>query len=363
MKHTNEEFIEKAHKVHGDKYDYSLVEYNGAHSKIKFICEKHGVFTKEASKAFKKEGICKECYGYNRLTTEEFIKKAKLIHGDKYDYSLVEYVNNSTNIKLMCKEHGEFKQIPNNHLNGNGCPKCSKNLQLNNESFIIKANLVHENKYDYSYIKYNGSHTNINIYCNTHGEFKQTPTNHLSGNGCPVCGYVGASEKNKIDKNEFILRANIIHGNKYDYINSEPNGFDNKIKIICKKHGQFEQIIGNHLSGKGCKLCNESKGELGIKKYLEKNKIEFTREKTFDNCKNILKLPFDFHLPEKNLLIEFDGKQHFNSIKYFGGEEGFKKTKANDEIKNCFAKENNINLLRIRYDEINNIEEILNKYI
>ena len=132
-----------------------------------------------------------------------------------------------------------------------------------------------------------------------------------------------------------------------------------KTIIICNKHGKFEQNAGAHLCGKGCKLCNESKGEIIIKKYLDNHNIEYVREKSFNECKNKFYLPFDFYLPNQNLLIEYDGLQHSKPIKFWGGENAYKKRQNNDEIKNNFAKNNNIGLLRIKYDQINNIEQIL----
>jgi very-short-patch-repair endonuclease len=160
------------------------------------------------------------------------------------------------------------------------------------------------------------------------------PTNHLNGNGCPDCGYNENGKIFKLDNLEFINRAKNIHENKYNYKLVEYNGWNNKIKIICNKHGIFEQMAGAHLCGKGCKLCNESKCEIIIKYY-------------------------DFYLPKQNLLIEYDGLQHLKLVNYFGGKIAFKLRQKNDEIKNLFTKNNNFKLLRIKYNEINNINQIL----
>jgi very-short-patch-repair endonuclease len=173
------------------------------------------------------------------------------------------------------------------------------------------------------------------------------------GSGCFKC-----DNKNKTTE-EFIFGAKEIHGDRYDYSLTNYTRCKSKIKIICPIHGKFEQTPSDHLSGYGCKLCYESKGELRIKKYLDENKIKYVREKTFNNCKNKLPLHFDFYLPQKSLLIEYDGQQHFKPIKFFGGENNFKIGQNNDKIKNNFAKDNNIDLLRIKYDQINNIEQIL----
>jgi len=134
-----------------------------------------------------------------------------------------------------------------------------------------------------------------------------------------------------------------------------------KIKIICKKHGIFEQTPDNHINKKtGCPICNESKGEKEIRIILNNLNIKYIKQKTFNNCKNKRKLPFDFYLTDYNLCIEFDGIQHFKSIEYFGGEKVLKETQKRDLIKNNYCKENNIKLLRIKYNE--NILKKLKKY-
>ena len=149
-----------------------------------------------------------------KYTTNEFIKKAINIHGNKYDYSLVEYYGSQNKIIIICPKHGKFEQTPNNHLNGNGCPDCVKNKKMNTINFIEKSKVIHGNKYEYNLVKYCGSHANVNIVCKIHGVFNQMPTNHLNGNGCPDCGYNENGKIFKLDNLEFINRAKNIHENK-----------------------------------------------------------------------------------------------------------------------------------------------------
>jgi len=133
-----------------------------------------------------------------------------------------------------------------------------------------------------------------------------------------------------------------------------------KIKIICPFHGVFEQTPKNHIKGQNCPNCPKkiiSIGEKKISEILRKNNIKYNNQHTFENCRDKRKLPFDFYLPYYNMCIEFDGRQHFESVINFGGEEQLKKTQQNDKIKNKYCKENNIKLLRIKYTE--NIEEKL----
>ena len=183
---TTEEFIRRAKKVHGDKYDYSKVEYKGTHTKVCIICPIHGEFFQTPNNHLHGQG-CLACGGRKQLTKEEFIQKAREVHGDKYDYSKVEYVNKNTKVKIICPIHGEFFQTPNNHLQGHGCHKCVGCKQLTKEEFIQKAREAHGYKYDYSKVEYINAHTKVKIICPIHGEFEQEPNSHLEGKGCPNC--------------------------------------------------------------------------------------------------------------------------------------------------------------------------------
>lgn len=290
----------------------------------------------------------------NKKTTEQFIIDAKEVHGDKYDYSLVYYKNNYTKIKIICDEHGRFYQNPKSHKNGNGCPTCKGVKKLTTEQFIKQSKKIHNNKYDYSLVNYVNSHTKVKIICKIHGIFRQKPNNHLNGSGCIYCG--GTT---KLTLEEFTNRSNIIHNNKYDYSLTNYINSTIKVKIICPVHGEFEQKPNDHLNGCGCFKCTESKGEKEIRFLLEKNNVEFEIQKTFDKCKLKNKLRFDFYLPENNLCIEFDGRQHFEINEFFGGKLYLIELQKKDKIKNEYCKENNIDLIRIRYDE--NINDIINK--
>ena len=351
---TVEKFILDAKRTHGDKYDYSLVEYANSATKIIIICPVHGKFEQMPYKHLEGKA-CPKCAGQNK-TTEEFIDEANNIHKGIYNYSVSDYKKAHIKIKIICNSHGIFTQKPSNHLLGQGCPKCGGKNKTT-EEFIDEAKLLHGDKYDYSLADYKKSKSRIKIICSIHGVFEQNPNNHLSGAGCPKC-----DNKNKTT-DEFICGANEIHENRYDYSLTDYFRCKSKVKIICPVHGIFEQTPSDHLSGYGCKFCSESKGEMKIVKYLNENEINYVREKTFSGCRNKLPLHFDFYLPEKKILIEYDGQQHFIPVKYFGGEKNFKIGQMNDEIKNNFAKNNNIILLRINYLDAKNINQILKEVI
>ena len=185
LKMTTEEFIEKARKVHGDKYDYSKVDYKNNNTKVCIIKHGYGEFWQTPSCHLNsKYDIFSN---YRKLTKEEFIEKARKVHGDKYNYSKVEYVNSRTPVCIICPEHGEFWQTPSCHLSNSGCPKCAKKHRLSKEEFIEKARKVHGDKYDYSKTEYKRFHDRILITCPIHGDFMQVASYHLSGNGCPKC--------------------------------------------------------------------------------------------------------------------------------------------------------------------------------
>ena len=256
-RYTSEIFINKAQEVHGDKYDYSKVKYVDSKTKITIICKEHGEYLQAPNKHLQKQG-CNKCGGHCKSNNEEFIMKAKQIHGDKYDYSKVNYVNNQTKVIITCKDHGDYLQVPNSHLQGCGCIKCiGANNKYTTNEFIQKANNIHGNKYDYSKVNYVNCQTKVIIICKEHGEFEQTPTNHLTSKyGCDKCSAFcrGDTKKNNC-KNKFIDNAIKVHGNKYDYSKSIYTGCENKLVIVCKDHGEFEQQPNNHLYGKGCYEC------------------------------------------------------------------------------------------------------------
>lgn len=277
----------------------------------------------------------------------KFISSCLSINGDKYDYSLVEYVNNKTKVKIACKIHGIFEQTPNNHLSKKqSCPKCSKYHfnKLSNIEFVENSIKIHGNLYDYSMSDYLGNKIKVKIVCKTHGIFEQTPNNHISKcQNCPKCV--------NIDTNKFIEKCKKIHFDRYDYSIVNYTNARSMIKIICKKHGQFEQRASSHLEGVGCPVCKNSKGEKIINDFLVLNNINFIYQKKFENCINKKPLPFDFYLPDSNTCIEYNGYQHYSPVKFYGGEDGFKKRVNNDITKKVFCKSNNIRLIEIKYNE------------
>ena len=267
---TNEEFVAKAKEVHGDWYDYSKVEYVTTYTKVCIICPKHGEFWQAPSKHLSGQG-CPKCGGTYKKDTNDFIRKAKEIHGDKYDYSKVEYKNNRTKVCIICPEHGEFWQVSSYHLSGNGCPKCGGTIKMDSNTFIIKAREIHGDKYDYSKVEYVNARTKVCIICPEHGEFWQTPDRHLSGRGCKKCGIIKRSNKLRGNIAEFVIKAKEIHGDRYDYSKAEYSNTNTKLCIVCPEHGEFWQSPVTHLKGHGCPKCSGN-AKLSMQTFSQKAK-------------------------------------------------------------------------------------------
>lgn len=373
-KYTTEDFIKKAKEVHGDKYDYSKTIYVNSKQNVIITCPIHGDFVIRASHHLYGIGChkcAKEAADKNHTsTTDIFIEKAKAIHGEKYDYSLVKYINNKTPVIIRCLTHGEFLQKPSDHLLGCNCPKCAflsigEKRKLRKEDFIEKAREVHGDRYDYSEAEYKGYNSKLKIICRKHGVFFQTPVGHISNReGCPICGMDSQKNSRRGTLETFINKANKIHKNKYDYSLTNYVNCYSKVKIICKKHGMFEQTPKNHLNGAGCPKCNISKLEAKTMSYLQDKGIEYEYEKRFPKWLGMQSL--DFYLPKYKAAIECQGEQHFFPIKRAGksmeySERLFKKQQDRDNIKKNACDNNGVRLFYLNFNDdiIEKLSEIL----
>lgn len=346
---TKQEFLDRAREKHGYKYEYLNLTDKVLSNQVIEIEFKGEIYKQRVVKHI----LLGRCPEKNTpiKTTEKFIQEAQEIWGNKYDYSLTEYTGANNKIKVIY-DGVIFEQRATSHL------MYAPELNMNKEYFIKRSiDKWGENKYDYSLVDYKNCKTKVKIIYNKTGEiFEQTPHLHL----------YRAPENIKLairkTTEQFIKEANIIHDNKFNYDKTDYISNQTKVIITCPEHGDFEQRPLSHLQGIGCSNCNESKGEKIIAKYLKYKKINFDRQKKFEDCRNVFELPFDFYIPSKRIAIEFDGIQHYQPLEFFGGIKSFEKRKYNDKIKNDYCEDNYINLIRIKYDEVNIIEEILNKY-
>lgn len=365
---TTEQFITKSKKVHGNKYDYSKVQYVNNNTKVCIICPKHGEFWQSPNKHMSGCG-CRKCK--NCLTTEEFISKAKKIHGDQYDYSKVNYIDSKTKVCIICPIHGPFYQLPHCHLQGKGCYKCGRQksgeiLRNSLDDFIHRVSIVHNNKYTYEHINYKNLQSKIIVTCPEHGDFEVKASSHLYGSGCPKC-----SEK-YIDTQKFIEMANRIHNFKYNYDKTKYVRSSDKVTITCKVHGDFLQRASSHLQGAGCPKCLlKSQTDL-----FEKLLKSFPEENILFEVTNkivpwIGRQRFDIYFLDYNIAIEYDGIQHYVPVERFGGKLGLNICKSRDELKEAQCKLNNCYLFRLKYNYteedfenlILNIRNIINENI
>jgi len=235
------------------------------------------------------------------LSKQEFITRSINLHGDRYDYSKVNYIDTHKKVIIVCKRHGEFSQLVKNHLRKKGCPMCSfEKRTLTTPEFILASKKVHGDKYNYSESKYTKNCNKISIICNIHKfKFFQTADNHLSGQGCPKCGLMSIITKNSSNTSEFIKKSKKVHGDLYDYSLSDYINNHLKVKIVCKKHGVFKQSPGSHLHGSGCGKCVSviSKPEMEFLDYCKvrkSNRQVFIRPYRIDGINRKNKTIYEF---------------------------------------------------------------------
>lgn len=271
-----------------------------------------------------------------RKTTEDLVEEIKKLYGEKIDCTEVVYINAHTPIWITDTELNYRYQIQPTKLLNRGP---LKKLKMTQTLFVENATRIHCGKYDYSKAVFKGMDIPVCIICPIHGEFWQKPSDHLNGYGCKKCGYKASANANRKDKETFVEEANIVHGNFYSYDNFVYNGYHVKSFITCPFHGDFEQTPAKHLMGQGCPHCNESSLERSVRLYLDNNDIKYKQwfsDKWLKNGKG--KQSFDFVLPDKNVLIECQGIQHFVQGN-FGYRMNVGKNIERDERKNKLAKE------------------------
>lgn len=299
------------------------------------------------------------------LTTDQFIEKAIKIHGNQFCYDKTIYVDRKTKVEIFCNKcKVYFWQTPQQHIYAkNGCKHCASNIlkasnKKSNIQFLEDAKAIHGDNFSYL-TPYINAHTKITIQHKKCGfVFRKTPKAHLTlKQGCPKCGVKKRSAQLRKSHAEFVMQANTIHNDQYNYLSKYKNDAS-KIVIEHKKCGYiFKQKASSHLQGNGCPECSSSKGERLIKGWLEDKNIPFLYQHKFSDCINPKTqrcLIFDFYLPEHNTIIEFDGPQHYKPFRFYGqseeiAEQAFIECKFRDSIKNDYCKRNNLELIRINF--------------
>lgn len=334
---------------------------------ISVICKEHGVFKQRVLNHINLKQGCSKCNGGVLDNLKEFIEKAREVHGNKYEYDKVIYENNRIKVEIFHKECEQyFWQIPKDHLRGHGCHHCFYDEKITIEEFVKRAKEIHGDKYNYdetlkceSY----GRETKIPIFCKKCGKyFYQTIAKHiLAKHGCQIC-----AGNIRLTKEEFIERARKTHGGDFSYDRVVYKNNWKYVEIKHNRCGRyFWQRPNNHINGRACPHCKESNGEKRIYHFLEERNVYYERNKWFKDCKNPKTnacLFFDFYLPEYNALIEYDGEFHYLLNKMMDEPEvALMQQQYRDGLKDKYSQSNKIKLIRISYKEFDKVEEILIK--
>lgn len=358
-KFTTNEFINRSILVHQNNYNYDKVIYINMVKKVIITCKKHGDFLQMPNNHLTGHG-CMECSGKTEKNTERFIAEANVKHNFSYNYDKVNYTKAHQKVIITCKIHGDFMQAAYSHLSGIGCLECSGKTKRSSQRFIEESNKIHYNNFTYDKVIYRNKSEKVIITCKKHGDFEQIPNDHLRGHGCYEC----AGTK-PITTQKFIEKANELHNYIYNYDKVAYINAKTKIIINCKNHGDFKQNPHDHLSGSGCPKCKSSNGEKLISEVLHKMNIKFMTQYKFEDCIYKRKLLFDFALftDDKIKLIEFHGRQHFDYISFFHKKNGRNESLLRDKIKQDYACANNIELLIIPYTDTINIEALVSNFV
>lgn len=294
-----------------------------------------------------------------RKTKEELQKE--LNDSNRNITVLGEYINNKTHIEFRCDVCGNiWKARPDNICHGYGCPKCGiesarKARTKPTNLFISQANLIHNYFYNYDKVDYINDHTPVTITCPIHGDFIQTPANHLNKHGCPGC-----ANNKKLSVESFIEKAKKLHRDLYDYSKIKKiNGNKEKVEIVCPKHGSFFQRPDNHLNGAGCPICKSSKGELLVKNILDDHNISYLRQYYLKINNKQVRIDFRVLLDNIEYFIEYNGRQHYVPVDRFGGEIQFQSQTERDDLVKNYCKENKIIFIELPYTDSK--EDIINK--
>lgn len=362
---TTESFILEARKVHGDKYDYSKSEYVKGAQKLTIICPEHGEFQQRPAEHLQGQG-CYKCRNTKignakRKTQEDFVRDARDVHGDTYDYSRVVYKRALEKVEIVCPTHGAFWQTPAKHLSGQGCPECGKKKAVmthlhTQDEFLRRAREVHGDKYDYSRAVFTRGQDKVEIICPEHGVFRMRPDAHWNGQGCPKCGKVRGGKARLSDNEKFIQAAQAVHGTLYKYDQVEYAGNKAPVAIRCVRHGIFMQRPNDHLDGHGCTSCNRVfrvKSQAGnqLLQFIKSLGVKVEDERRISKRPGDPRWKMDAYLPEYRIGIEYNGLR-WHSTK-------FKTDPAHHLKRSLLAAQQGIRLVHIHEDEWTHKPEVV----
>ena len=299
-----------------------------------------------------------------KLTTEEFVERSSRKYPGKFTYENTDYLGYTTNLLINCVEHGEFSITASNHLtrtSKGGCRTCksnkaSKRHLKTQETFLQELEDKYPGKFNTSEVVYINAKTDIILTCIKHqNRFNKNPQSLLVKgriSGCKDCQYEDLANNRSLTWDQFVEKANAKHNNRYEYLTDNYKNNSSRIEVTCKEHGVFVQAASHHMNGTACPTCSkQSKGERNVREILNQLGITYRAQENFEGCKNIRQLPFDFFLPDLNILIEYQGIHHSEPREFFGGEPEFKKRQYLDWIKRKWCERSPYQLYEIYHDE------------
>jgi hypothetical protein len=303
--------------------------------------------------------------GKPQVTLEQFKERAYAVHGDLYGYEKVVYRNNRTHVIIECKVpgHGEFPQVPYSHLKGHGCPICANTVRKprvirpTTEEFIAEASEIHNGWYTYAETVYQDHDLHVTIGCPKHGPFKQTPRQHLAGSGCRRCAAHARNDTQRSTVEEFIEKARLVHGEAYDYSEVIYRHRAADVSIRCPQHGVFYKRPYAHWEGQGCPHCpkgSRSQGENKVAAWLDSLAVSYKEQWPYPLLSRS-GLRADFLLNSLDVIIEYDGKQHFKPERFTGQRTEAEALQVlhdlqhRDALKNAWAAQNGYTMIRIHY--------------
>lgn len=382
---STQEFIAKAKHRYGNKFTFEKTEYVNMRSMVVVTCDIHGdIEVNPQSFLNKSKTGCRKC-GFkaiseskNKYSKSEIIEEFKNIHGDEFDYSDADYKSMSDKIKITHKKCGRlFTQLPSSHLKY-GCMACSAKergaevVKKSKHYFVSLARSIHGDKYDYDLSGFSKMNSKIDVFCRVHKiHFYPTAANHTHSKnptGCPMCGAQKCHDSLRKGRDKFVNDAILVHGNHYSYEDVEYKNNRDKVKIVCPHHGPFYQAPWSHISGNGCKSCSGSRMERLINLLLMDMGVNFAREFSFQDCRAVAPLRFDFAIfneehGEPVGLIEYHGEQHFRPVEHFGGKAEYEQRVIRDKIKEDYCSKNNLPLLVLSSENDKEIDIFISRFI
>ena len=356
-------YIKLGRGRYGDRFDYSLLPTTvPKRGPVDIICKTHGKFTVNSRDHLRAVYGCPRCAHTSKdnRKTKEVIDKCKLKFNNRFDYSKVDLkAAQSDKVTIICLSHGEIVTTLKKHMHSfTGCERCGREQRsetVRKYDTIETLSKLIDSRYTLS--NFNVAEATVDFTCPDHGTITRSVTSISEGRGCRSCFY----DRLRISRSQFLRRTAKVHGKGFIYCIDELKTTNHWITMKHLKCATVSKVrVSNHLSGQSCMKCKSSSlAELRISEFLKKNKIRFKEQFKIKGYA----YRYDFYIPSINLLIEYDGEQHFKPVDHFGGVLAWEKTVQRDKDKTYLAKDHGYNLIRISYKSFDTVEKTLSRAI